>query len=267
MSRQGVSAFSWEGLAVDALRAEWRVPELLVFDSVDSTNDVVRARAEAGAPAGTMALAEVQTHGRGRRDRRWSAPPGTAILMSMLFRPAPFSPPDLAGTIPLRVGMAVARAIEAVCDVDVRLKWPNDILSNDGRKIAGVLCESSLASSGVAFTVVGVGVNVLQTSEQLHTDERNHGVSLRLLTRDHVRRDTLASALVTELLPLARRPASALTAAEVNEYASRDSLAMRDVTADGEAVGVADGISAAGELRVRDGNAVRSIHAGTIRAV
>lgn len=257
----------WEGRPVDALRAAWSLPELLVFESVESTNDIIKERAENGASAGVVAIAEVQTNGRGRRARKWDAPAGTSLLMSMLFRPDTHSPADLAGTIPLRVGMAVARAIEASTNVDVRLKWPNDILANDGRKIAGVLCESSLSSTGVAYTVVGIGINVLQTPEQLYTDERNHAVSLRLLTERSVTRASLAEALVAQLLPLSKQAASLLTANELDEYALRDSLAMRDVTADGAPVGVANGINEGGDLRVRDGGEVRSIHAGTIRAV
>lgn len=274
-----VTLAEWENSSLEDWRTRWLLPELHFFESVASTNDIIKQRAQHGAPAGATGIAELQTHGRGRRDRRWDAPSGTALLMSMLFRPTSFSPADFAGTLPLRVGMAAARAIERVTGLAVRLKWPNDLLAADGRKIGGILCESSLSSTGITFTVVGIGINVLQTVDELHYDARNNGVSLRMLmnatndgagaaqaTAPSLRRD-LATALIAELLPLASMPAAALSSEELAEFADRDPLSGHDVTADGEAVGTADGISALGELRVRAGDAVRSIHAGTIRTV
>ncbi len=267
MSDFGSFLTAWESRPVGHWLQHWRVPELLLFQRVASTNDIVKARAEQGALPGTLALAELQTHGRGRRDRRWEAPPGTALLMSMLFRPALPSAADLAGTIPLRVGMATARAIERVTGVDVALKWPNDILARDGRKIAGILCESSLSSAGLAYTVVGIGINVMQTEQQLHRDDRNTGVSLRMLMDTPPDRADVASAIVAELLTLAPQPARRLSADDLAEYASRDMLARREVTADGTAVGIASGIGDHGDLQVTTGDTTRSIHAGTIRVV
>jgi BirA family biotin operon repressor/biotin-[acetyl-CoA-carboxylase] ligase len=275
---------SWEGERVDDLRAALRLPELLVFDTVASTNDIVKSLAERGAPAGVTAMAEHQSRGRGRRDRRWDAPSGAALLLSMLFRPASHSPADFAGTIPLRVGMAAARAIESATGVAVRLKWPNDILSADGRKVAGILCESSLVNTGLAFTVVGIGINVLQNEAQLPSPPSIASApnapasiapasiapaSLQMLAGPGVAisRLTLASALLSSLFSIAALPAAALSADELAEFAQRDSLRCAEVTADGNAVGRAEGIGALGELRVRDGDAVRSIHAGTIRKV
>jgi BirA family biotin operon repressor/biotin-[acetyl-CoA-carboxylase] ligase len=207
----------------------------------------------------------------------------------MLFRPASHSPADFAGTIPLRVGMAAARAIEAATGVAVRLKWPNDILSADGRKVAGILCESSLVNTGLAFTVVGIGINVLQNEAQLPSPPSIASApnapasiapapiapapiapaSLQMLAGPGVAisRLTLATALLSSLFSIAALPAAALSADELAEFAQRDSLRCAEVTADGNAVGRAEGIGALGELRVRDGDAVRSIHAGTIRKV
>jgi biotin-[acetyl-CoA-carboxylase] ligase BirA-like protein len=268
---------SWEGAPLSSLRAQWGVPELLVFDTVGSTNDIVKTLAEHGAPAGVVAIADHQSRGRGRRDRRWDAPPGRALLMSMLFRPAAHSPADFAGTIPLRVGMAVARAIAATAGVDVRLKWPNDVLAADGRKVAGILCESSLTSTGLAFTVVGIGINVLQTEQELGDTGGSSapaasapaGASLRMLAANGhtVSRLDVASALIHELASVAALPVTPLTVAELCEYRDRDSLRCHAVTADGVEVGKADGVGALGELRVRRGSEVRSIHAGTIRKV
>jgi BirA family transcriptional regulator, biotin operon repressor / biotin---[acetyl-CoA-carboxylase] ligase len=255
----------WEGQPVSVWQERWALPELYLHAATTSTNDIIKARAEAGAPAGTCAIAELQTRGRGRRERRWEAPARSSLLLSMLFRPHGHSPADLAGTIPLRVGLAVARAIDAATGASIALKWPNDIVAPDGRKVAGVLCESSLSGTGVAYTVVGIGINVLQTTDQLHDDGRNTGVSLRLLVDHPPDRGVLATEVIAELLPLAAMTASPLHPAELAEYARRDILAHKPVTADGEPVGTVDGIGPSGELRVRAGGAVRAIHAGTIR--
>jgi BirA family biotin operon repressor/biotin-[acetyl-CoA-carboxylase] ligase len=258
---------SWHGASVDILQRAWHVPALLVYDVTSSTNDIIKARAEMGAPAGTTAIADLQTNGRGRRDRKWDAPPGTALLMSMLFRPSSHSPADLAGTIPLRVGLAAAHALESVCDVDIWLKWPNDLLARDGRKVGGILCESSMSAAGLSYTVVGIGINVRQTGDELFDDGNNCGVSLRALSDADVSVRDVAEAVIAALLPLATQPAAVLTAQELSSYNARDALAARDVTADGKRIGVAAGISAFGELRVDDGARVRSIHSGTIRVV
>ncbi len=258
---------AWESRPVQYWQALWRVPELHIFKNVGSTNDIVKARAEHGAEGGTLAIAEAQSRGRGRRERKWEAPHGTALLMSMLFRPRSHSPADLAGTIPLRVGMAVARAIETSTGVKASLKWPNDVVARDGRKMAGILCESSLSGNGLSYTVVGIGLNVLQTTAQLHADVRNTGVSLRLLAAATPDRAVVATALIDELMKIAYAPASPLSPDDLEEYARRDSLALRSVTADGDPVGVAEGVGDHGDLRVREGAVVRSIHAGSIRVV
>ncbi|MEO5509662.1 MAG: biotin--[acetyl-CoA-carboxylase] ligase [Longimicrobiales bacterium] len=265
MTDNGSFLTAWESRPIAIWQTRWRVPELLMFERVGSTNDIIKARADQGAEAGALAIAEFQTRGRGRRDSQWRAPSGTGLLMSMLFRPASSSRADLAGTIPIRVGIAAARAVERVTGIDVALKWPNDIVARDGRKLAGILCESSLSSTGIAYTVVGIGLNVLQTEQQLHDDARNRAVSLRLLADAVPDRGAVATALIEALLALAPQAARALSPDELAEYAARDVLARHEVTADGTAAGVASGIGDLGDLRVRQGRTVRSIHAGTVR--
>ncbi len=111
----------------------------------DSTNARARELATAGAPHGTLVTAREQTAGRGRQGRSWSAPPGRALLMSLVVR-------DQAALLPLRAGLAVAD----VAGPEARVKWPNDVLV-DGRKVAGVLVESRPLEG---WAVVGIGLNV-----------------------------------------------------------------------------------------------------------
>jgi BirA family transcriptional regulator, biotin operon repressor / biotin---[acetyl-CoA-carboxylase] ligase len=131
----------------------------------------VRAAARAGAAAGHLCVAGEQTSGRGRQGRRWVAPPGTALLASILLRPrtAPHG-------VPIAAGLAVADAIAAL-GVEVGLKWPNDVIAR-GAKLAGILAEVEPAAAGPGTAVVlGIGVN-LRVEE---FPEGASGTSLHLL--------------------------------------------------------------------------------------
>jgi BirA family biotin operon repressor/biotin-[acetyl-CoA-carboxylase] ligase len=112
-----------------------------------STNDRARVLAAAGAPHGTVVTAGAQTAGRGRQGRSWSAPPGRALLCSVVLRGAAAAP-----LLPLVAAVAVAEA----CGPAARIKWPNDVLL-DGGKVAGILAEGRPQEG---WAVLGVGVNV-----------------------------------------------------------------------------------------------------------
>jgi BirA family transcriptional regulator, biotin operon repressor / biotin---[acetyl-CoA-carboxylase] ligase len=135
----------------------WR--EVRVVEETGSTNADLLAEARSGAAEGLVLVAEVQTAGRGRMGRRWISPPQRALTFSVLLRPA--VPAGLLGWLPLLAGVAVASALERTAGVDVRLKWPNDVLADDA-KIAGILAERW----GSAI-VVGTGINVLQQRGEL----------------------------------------------------------------------------------------------------
>ncbi len=129
----------------------------IFFPSIGSTNDVARERAEAGAGEGLLIVADEQTAGRGRLDRRWWAPRGSSLLMSLLLRPP--LPARLAGQLTMCLGLAAAEGIEAVTGLRPALKWPNDLLLN-GRKLGGMLTELRLDGERIESAVLGLGVNV-----------------------------------------------------------------------------------------------------------
>ena len=116
-----------------------------------STNDDLLAAAATGAPDRSVLVADHQTAGRGRLDRRWEAPPGVNLLVSILFRTVP-SPPS---TLTQRVGLAAIDACRVAAGVDAVLKWPNDLLVGE-RKLAGILAQRAADGS----IVVGLGLNV-----------------------------------------------------------------------------------------------------------
>ncbi len=147
----------------------WLGGRFVFLKQTSSTNDVVRRMAEAGALAGLVAAADEQLAGRGRLDRRWSAPPGACLLFSMLFRPPePFAENAFRAT--MVCGLALVEVVRAYTGIPAVLKWPNDlIVSRAGAwfKLAGMLSEIGLAEGVPAFTVVGIGLNVNVAPEEL----------------------------------------------------------------------------------------------------
>jgi BirA family biotin operon repressor/biotin-[acetyl-CoA-carboxylase] ligase len=134
---------------------------LEVVEEIGSTNAELMARATGEDLAqGAVLVAEYQSTGRGRLDRVWTSPPRAGITVSTLLRPD--VPAARRGWLPLLTGVALAEAVRGVTGVQVSLKWPNDLLAGDGRKLAGILAESA----GTAV-VVGVGLNVSTTSDEL----------------------------------------------------------------------------------------------------
>jgi BirA family biotin operon repressor/biotin-[acetyl-CoA-carboxylase] ligase len=128
-----------------------------IVDETGSTNTDLLAAAAAGAPDRTVLMARHQTDGRGRLDRRWAAPPGANLLVSLLFRDVPERPHELTQ----RVALAAAKACTEIAGVVPSLKWPNDLLL-DGVKLAGVLAQSggSTVHHAPGYVVVGIGLNV-----------------------------------------------------------------------------------------------------------
>lgn len=146
--------------------AEW-------LASCDSTNAVLLARAEAGAPSGAVTIAATQTAGRGRRGRTWVSAPDDSLTFSLFWR---FSPGTAPAGLSLAVGLAVAQALEKISGgrAAVELKWPNDLLL-DGKKLGGILVE--LLPGAPHAAVIGIGLN-LRLPPALPLDMRMQSAAL-----------------------------------------------------------------------------------------
>jgi len=193
---------------------------LRVVGRTTSTMDDLTRWADEGAPDGAVLIADEQTAGRGRMGRSWVAPPGTALLMSVLFRPQ--LPHDRLGQVPMAVGLGVWEALTAQLGDSalVELKWPNDVLAA-GAKVAGLLSEAALASEGPRV-IVGVGVNVHQRADQLPPGATS--VAL-LASRTSSETDAAGPAHVTESGTLhVGKPTRAALAAAILSAADRHYL-------------------------------------------
>nr|WP_276719091.1 biotin--[acetyl-CoA-carboxylase] ligase [Kyrpidia tusciae] len=149
---------------------------MTVLETVDSTNRYAFAEAEGGAPEGYTVLAERQTAGRGRRGRPWFSPPGHGIWMSVVLRPT--FPVFRAPQLTLMAAVSVAEAIRERAGVSVGIKWPNDLLLPDGRKVCGILSEMSAEAEEIRFIVLGIGVNVFGREEDFPPELRGVAGSL-----------------------------------------------------------------------------------------
>jgi BirA family biotin operon repressor/biotin-[acetyl-CoA-carboxylase] ligase len=207
----------------------------------DSTNARARELAASGAPSGTLVTAREQTAGRGRQGRTWTAPPGRALLCSLIVR----DPPRL---LPLLAGVSVA----SVAGPAAMLKWPNDVLL-DGRKVAGILVEGRPQER---WAVIGIGVNVAVRPDDFPPELKDTAGTLGLAPS--AIEPTLAS-LLGEL----ERWLGAAEADVLDAVRARDALLGRPVRwAGGEGRGA--GIDGDGRLLVRRGDEETALDAGEV---
>jgi BirA family biotin operon repressor/biotin-[acetyl-CoA-carboxylase] ligase len=239
-----------------ALTTVWLGRPYLYRATIDSTNDYLKARADDPAcPAGTVLLADYQSAGRGRLDRRWEATPGASLLFSVLFRPG--WPAERGPWLTMLAGLAAAEAIEAVAGLPAWLKWPNDVvIDHDGewRKVAGLLLDTTLGDGRLQSAILGVGLNV-NTSPAALPDAPTPATSLLVAGSRAVARLPLLVALLEQL---ERRYAAADAGRSPQaEWAGRLITLGRPVTVSAAGsgqvlTGTAEGVDEWGQLLVRD---------------
>lgn len=176
-------------------------------DEIGSTNTELLDRARRGAPEGVVLIADTQNAGRGRRGRRWTAPPGTSLMMSVLLRPPPGPlPPTRASLVTLAVALAAADACEQCSGVRPKLKWPNDLViaapaehdsAGHDRKLAGILAESISTQGVLSALVVGMGLNT--GWPEVPAELEGVATSLNLASGAPVDRTVLARRLLENL--------------------------------------------------------------------
>ncbi|HWE65985.1 MAG TPA: biotin--[acetyl-CoA-carboxylase] ligase [Acidimicrobiales bacterium] len=235
---------------------EW---EVRWFEEIDSTNNYLRGEARRGAPEGVVAVADHQTAGRGRLDRRWEAPPRASLLASVLFRPE-FDPAELH-LCTAAMALAAAEACREVARVGPVLKWPNDLLVGEA-KLAGVLAEAEFEGSSCSV-VVGIGINLAWPGPA-----GVGGTCLDELCGEAVDPKTVLDALLTALSPrraLLDTPEGRRTvASELRERCATLGQRVRVEMASEAVVGLATEIDDAGHLVVRTADGPRTVSAGDV---
>lgn len=235
---------------------------LTVLDEVDSTNRFLMQGETFAAPGTHVCVAEVQTAGRGRRDRGWVSPFGANLYLSVM-RALDAAPQALQG-LSLATGVAVARALRSVGAEAIALKWPNDILLG-GRKLGGILLEATGSAAGSSRVVTGVGINVEMPAEaganidQPWTDLASHDL--------HPGRNRLASCVLAEVLAAQTQFGVAGFDGFRRDWEALDALRDREVELDSGSsrrTGVARGVDATGALVLEIDGRCETVLAGDV---
>ena len=245
-----------------------------VVEATGSTNSDLAARAAAGAAEGAVLVAEEQTDGRGRLDRRWSEPPRSGLFLSVLLRPGDPAagrdpvPVHRWGWLPLLAGVATATALSRAAGVDTALKWPNDLLVTvDGgdRKAGGILAERT----GATGVVIGIGVNVTLRAAELPVPTAG---SLALAGAAGTDRDPLLRAVLRSLADWYERWRAAAGDPDASRlqhtYAAGCATLGRQVRAElpggGELAGTAVAVDGDGRLVIAGPDGEQPVAAGDV---
>lgn len=217
-----------------------------------STNTDLLALAVAGAPEWTVLVAGQQKAGRGRLGRTWVSTPGSSLLVSVLLRPVIAAPS--APLLSLAAAVAMAEACEEACKVEVRCKWPNDLVVGR-RKLGGILAEASVRDARLDHVVIGVGVNLEQGEGDFPLDLQVTATSVAM-EGGHPDHPALLREYLVRLAGLYGSKGEGLRGRVLGPYVERSDTLGRMVlatTRSGEqVVGSAEGITPTGALILRD---------------
>lgn len=233
-----------------------------IFNDIDSTSSFLKQQAELGAASGSLCVAEHQTAGRGRRGRYWHSPYGSNLYLSLLWR-FDYGMSRLAG-LSLAMAVALMRSFTEMGASGLGIKWPNDIVSEEG-KLAGILLDVAGESSGPCYAVIGVGVNYDMPKATAECIDQPW-ICLRDCGVTHGRNEVAASLLnhiVNALILYELQGFEGFYA----EWQRWDMLRDREVTlhmASATATGMARGIDHSGMIKVEQNGAIRHYAAGEV---
>ena len=161
------------------LETEFLGQNLFCYATLDSTNEAAKREALAGAPEGTVIVAEQQEQGKGRLERNWFSPSGLGLWFSVILRPE--IKPAQAAQLTFVSAVAVCKALRAVTGLPIMIKWPNDLLCGE-HKVCGILTELSAEIEEINYLVVGIGINVNQQKQDFSPEIKDTAISLALAT-------------------------------------------------------------------------------------
>jgi len=218
------------------------------FAVLDSTNEEARRLAQEGAAEGTAIIAAQQTAGRGRQGRSWQSPPNTGLYLSIILRPQ--VAPARAAMIPLATAVAVAETLMLDFQLVADIKYPNDILVN-GRKICGILTESSIEAERLQYVILGIGVNIAQ--QEFPVELQGIATSIALETGRRLTPDDFLTPLLVSLnswypLAICNPERVVIRWQELSTYAYN--CPVRIISGDSIIEGTTRGLTPGGALRV-----------------
>lgn len=229
---------------------------LYLHQNLTSTNREALSLARTGAPHGTVVVAESQSGGYGRHGRAWFSPPGLNIYCSVIVRGMgqSLSLSQWLSWVPLVSALAVTEAVQQTAAVSLSLKWPNDLLLHE-RKVGGILCESSFATTNDPVVIIGIGLNVNVPSASFPEELRPIATSLLEASRQPIDRNRLMAQLLLELEHCLDELRSSGPIRLRQAYAAHCATLGRQVrvlfTNEQPIVGIAEALSADGALQVR----------------
>ena len=221
---------------------------LIVLDSVDSTNDYLKKLGNEGCENGTVVAAREQTKGKGRLGRTWQSKKDDGIAFSVLLRPN-VAPSEVSAITPL-AGLAVCKAIREYTKLDCVIKWPNDIIVGR-KKLVGILTEMSAEFDAVEYVITGIGINVDHTS--FPEEIAFKATSLLLETGRHVDKNEFLACVLEHIENEFVKNNLELTPTALSEYTDLCATLGRSVTfqrGTRRISGMAVGVSEHGELKV-----------------
>lgn len=255
----------------DRLNTRWAGKGDVIYrEEIPSTNTLLKELARAGAPAGSVAVCDFQSAGRGRLQRVWQAAAGETLPVSLLLKPR--LTPEQISLCTLGAAVAAAQAIEQVCpELKAGIKWPNDVVIG-GRKCVGILCEGAFDPEGRLCVIMGVGFN---GNQRVFPPELAASATSLFLEKQRQNPDAepvILRKLLTAFLEAAEKAADRLEEgglpAILPEYRARSvtiGSAVRVIAPTEEYIGQAEGMDASGSLLVRDGSGVlRTVVCGDV---
>ena len=251
----------------EGLKTNWIGKRIYYFDSIDSTQTYALEIASNKKENGTVIVAQKQTKGKGRMNRKWVSPEG-GIWLSIIIQPK--SDFSLTTIFPLAASVALANAIEEVLDIRVELKWPNDLLVN-GKKIAGILVDASLTSNQIDYMVLGVGINFdvpINTIEKNIKNTGNYsGVTSLVKSSKNIRSVTLVQSFLNEIEDVFESIKTDEGKAILKKWTSMSTTIGKNVTIktnDGEIKGNAIKIDTDGALVLKNKEKTHKILVGDV---
>jgi BirA family transcriptional regulator, biotin operon repressor / biotin---[acetyl-CoA-carboxylase] ligase len=165
-------------------------------ESVESTQKIAHRLSYEGYPEGTLVISEEQVAGRGRMTRSWYSPKYTGIWMSLILRPN--LPPQKAPQFTLIAAVAISQAIEEISGIESEIKWPNDILIR-GKKVTGILTELQADADKIHSIIIGMGINVNQSSTDFAADIKPIATSIAIEAKKKIPRAQLVRRILEKL--------------------------------------------------------------------